>query len=89
MAQESLTNVARHAGAKTAQVTLDWAEDRVVLTVRDDGRGFIPREHRHGPSDGIGLYGMRERASLVGGMLRIDSRPGAGTTVTVEVPGDA
>ncbi|MGE0544273.1 MAG: ATP-binding protein [Dehalococcoidia bacterium] len=86
--QEALTNAGKHAQASRIAVDLACAAPSIRLTIRDDGRGFAPVEHQHGPSDGIGLYGMRERAALVGGTLRIDSRPGAGTRVTVEVPRD-
>jgi two-component system sensor histidine kinase UhpB len=87
--QEALTNAGKHARASCISVDLACAGNSIRLTVRDDGRGFALGEHRHNPSDGIGLYGMRERAALVGGTLDIDSRPGAGTTVTAEVPRDA
>ncbi len=87
--QEAVTNAGKHANASRIRVDLDCAERSVRLSIRDDGRGFIPTVRRRGPSDGIGLYGMRERAALVGGTLQIDSRPNAGTTVTVEVPRDA
>jgi len=83
VAQESLTNVARHAGATTAQVTLDWAKDRVVLTVRDDGRGIADHELN---GDGAGLGGMRERALLVGGQLAVGRYADGGTEVRLEVP---
>ncbi len=58
------------------------------LEVADDGRGFQPSEHANGGGDsgGFGLRGMRERVAHLGGELRIDSRPGAGTQVTVTVP---
>jgi signal transduction histidine kinase len=62
----------------------------VILTVRDDGRGFNPRAVP-GPSRGgrLGIYGMNERASLLGGTLRIKSRPGRGTEVRLELPATA
>lgn len=79
--QEALTNVRRHAAAREATVTLDYADGAVRLVVRDDGRGFDP----DGPR-GFGLDGMRARAEQVGGVLRVVSSPGAGTTIEVEVP---
>ena len=83
VAQEALANVARHAGASSVEVDLTrLGEGGVELTVRDDGRGFAPE----GASDGLGLNGMVERARLVGGELDIDSRPGAGTAVSLRVP---
>ncbi len=83
--QEALTNIARHAGAKIARVTLQRNAADVTLVIEDDGRGFDPArsqtEHR-----GLGLSGMRERLALVGGTLKIDSRPRQGTRVTATAP---
>ena len=73
--QEALTNVARHSGARTAEVRLARRGRSLVLEVADDGCGF------DGPAAGTGLRGMRERAALVGAALEVQSRPGAGTTV--------
>jgi signal transduction histidine kinase len=92
-AQEALTNVRRHSGARrvSVSVTLDDREARLVVT--DDGRGFDPslREASadRAAADGFGLAGMRERAALAGGRAEVDSRPGAGTTVSVTVPRSA
>jgi len=89
-AQEALTNVRRHSGARraSATVTLDDREARLVVT--DDGRGFDPASRavtgEPAAREGFGLLGMRERAALAGGCAEVDSRPGAGTTVTVTVP---
>lgn len=82
IAQESLTNVARHAHARRAIVSLGSAGDRLVLRVEDDGRG-LPAEL---PKGTAGIGGMRERALLVGGSLKIASEPGEGTIVELEVP---
>jgi two-component system sensor histidine kinase UhpB len=76
VAQEGLTNIARHAEADHAWVTLGGRGGEVVLEVRDDGRGFEPAA-----AMGAGLRGMRERALLVGAKLAINSRAGEGTTV--------
>ncbi|MBI3361833.1 MAG: sensor histidine kinase [Chloroflexi bacterium] len=90
--QEALANVDRHAGVKMARVRL-WAdESRIFLEVLDDGQGFQPPP-LSGPSatereEHIGLRGMRERAALAGGQLCIESAPGHGTRVNVEVPRD-
>jgi two-component system sensor histidine kinase UhpB len=82
VAQEALTNVARHANASSVELELREPPDAVVLTVRDDGRG-IP----DGALDSSqGIRGMRERAMLVGATLRIHRRPGAGTTVELTIP---
>lgn len=80
--QEALTNVARHAGAETVEVTVRESAVDVFVEVRDDGRGFEPgRRHQ-----GFGLVGMRERVALVGGTLEISSTPGQGTVVATRVP---
>jgi signal transduction histidine kinase len=83
IAQESLTNVARHAGARRVQIEVDGAPDRLTMTVRDDGRGFelaAAREQGH-----FGLLGMNERAWRIGATLQIDTRPHHGTTVRVDL----
>jgi two-component system sensor histidine kinase UhpB len=81
-AQEALSNVARHAGAKSVDVELSTNGHGLEVTVRDDGRGFDPRSG----SDGVGLSGMSERARLVGGKLEVASTPGQGTSLTLQVP---
>jgi two-component system sensor histidine kinase UhpB len=81
IAQEALANIARHADAKRVEVDLRTG-DGVELTVRDDGCGFEPSR----PASGLGLGGMAERARLVGGELTIESRPGAGTELSLRVP---
>jgi two-component system, NarL family, sensor histidine kinase UhpB len=87
VAQESLTNALRHARAETVVVALEGSEDRVTLAVTDDGIG-MPGEP---PTGTAGIAGMRERSLLVGGRLSIESRPGEGTEVRLEVSpgGDA
>jgi len=81
--QESLTNVARHAGASQVTVTLDSTGEVCLVTVQDDGVGFNPARIR---KTSLGLLGMRERVWMVGGDIEIDSAPGKGTTVVVRVP---
>jgi two-component system, NarL family, sensor histidine kinase UhpB len=84
VAQEALSNVARHSGASAVEVALRRREDGgVELTVADNGRGFAFDESE----GGLGIAGMRERALLVGGQLEIESRPGKGTAVHLLVPG--
>ncbi|PCC71035.1 Signal transduction histidine kinase [Nannocystis exedens] len=83
--QEALTNAARHAGANELRVVLRVEPAHIVLEVRDNGRGFVPGERGEG-SGGRGLVGMRERVELLGGNLRIDTAPGAGTAIHVELP---
>jgi signal transduction histidine kinase len=87
--QEALTNVARHAQARGVSVLLECRRSAVKLIVEDDGVGFDAMAEQHaGSRDRLGLYGMRERASLVGGQLVIESSPGLGTAVYVEIPLD-
>jgi PAS domain S-box-containing protein len=80
--QEALTNVARHARAGRATVTLTRHEGHVLAVVEDDGGGFDP----DAATERLGIVGMRERVSLVGGTLEIESRPGGGTAVFVRIP---
>ncbi|OGO40616.1 MAG: hypothetical protein A2Z03_08365 [Chloroflexi bacterium RBG_16_56_8] len=82
--QETLTNVARHAGAQHIKVKLEAANDSLTLQVRDDGRGIQAGEIAGTHS--LGLLGMRERAELLGGAFDIRGVPGEGTTVTVSIP---
>jgi two-component system, NarL family, sensor histidine kinase UhpB len=81
VAQEALSNAARHAGAEHIRVRVRRAGPRVELTVSDDGRGFSFDD----AEGGLGIAGMRERALLVGGEVEIESRPGTGTTVRLTV----
>jgi signal transduction histidine kinase len=81
--QEALTNVIKHAQAGTVSVVLTRKGDRVVAVIEDDGRGFDPEDMR---DERLGLLGMRERIALVDGQLSVESRPGEGTTIAVEVP---
>ena len=85
--QECLTNVIRHAQAKSVRVSLCQEEENILLVVEDDGIGF--RESDLSNSLGsLGLLGMKERAQFCGGEVQISSSPGSGTTVTVRVPVD-
>jgi two-component system sensor histidine kinase UhpB len=83
--QEAMTNVARHASAREVWVVLRHAGDEVSASVRDDGAGFEPEEVMKSKEAGLGLFGMRERMSLVGGDLTIQSAPGSGTSVLARV----
>lgn len=85
IAQEALANAAHHAAATRIDVGIDVTPARVILTVVDDGVGFDPAS-RPIRARRLGLTSMRERAEVAGGSLRIDSAPGAGTTVRAEVP---
>jgi signal transduction histidine kinase len=81
-AQEGLTNVRKHARATRADVLLDYGGSAVRVEVRDDGAGTSGA-----PSQGFGLVGLRERAAHLGGRLQVESAPGQGCTLTMEVPG--
>ncbi len=85
IAQEALGNALRHANAERIEVRLDNGGGRLVLSIKDDGRGFdtAARDVR---GQRLGLTSMEERAGELGGRLAIDSTPGAGTTVRLEVP---
>jgi len=83
LVQEALTNVVKHAHARTVSILLVRRNDRVTAIIEDDGRGFDPSQARE---DGLGLVGMRERVGLVGGKLTVEASEGAGTTIAVEVP---
>jgi len=83
IAEQALTNVRQHARAKTVRLALRCTRGAVTMSVEDDGVGFSPRRV---PEDRHGLRGMRERARLAGGTLRIVSRAGAGTNIVARIP---
>jgi signal transduction histidine kinase len=80
--QEALTNVVKHAQAKRVSIVLTRRDGSVSAVIEDDGRGFTAGSG----GDGLGLLGMRERIALVGGRLEVESSPGSGTTLSIEVP---
>ena len=80
--QEAVTNVVKHASARHLSVFLTRRGDTLVGVIEDDGRGFDPGA----PRAGVGLVGMRERVELLDGHLTVDSTPGRGTTLLVELP---
>jgi signal transduction histidine kinase len=86
MAQESLANIAKHAKASKAVVTLSYMGDVVTLDVRDDGVGFRLEDARRSTGSGFGFTAMRQRVSRVAGTLEIESEPGGGTAVSASVP---
>jgi two-component system sensor histidine kinase UhpB len=79
--QESLTNIARHAEAKNIIASLQVKGKDIILTITDDGKGFIANQDDNKKT--LGLLGMKERALTIGGKLNIKSEPGKGTTVTI------
>ncbi|MFD4907455.1 sensor histidine kinase [Kitasatospora purpeofusca] len=85
-AAELLTNIAKHSGARSAELAVRAADGRVRLLVRDDGRGGAVPGGGASPGGGSGLAGLAERLAAVDGVLRVDSPPGGPTTVTAELP---
>lgn len=84
--QESLANIRKHAGARRVDVTLEQGENRLRMTIQDDGAGFTPGELGRSELPRFGLSTMRERAGTLGGTFLLESSPGTGTRVTVELP---
>jgi len=80
--QEAITNIVRHSGAGRATVRLEFRDGVVAAEISDDGKGFDPESAR----DGLGLLGMEERVTLLGGRWRIESGAGAGTRISIEIP---
>jgi signal transduction histidine kinase len=87
IAQEALTNVARHSKASHVEVTIEALKKSIRMTITDDGEGFqVIGEAGSRKKSRLGLVGMRERAEMIGGTLKVDSSSGGPTTVTVEIP---
>lgn len=86
--QEALNNIIKHAGATSVFVQLSYEPDRIHISIRDDGSGFDPdlAEKRQASRPSLGLAGMRERASLLGGTVSLQSGPGQGTLIEARVP---
>ena len=83
--QEAMTNVARHSRAKTVSVVFEWREPLLRLMIRDDGAGFRSRNVGDRPSNHLGIEGMRQRASMLGGAFDIKSEPNKGTLIEVRL----
>ena len=79
--QEALHNCARHSHATSVRIRVEQARDRLLLNIQDDGRGFDVRHTK-----GLGLLGIQERVTRLGGTCQIHSQPGSGTTLSVELP---
>ena len=84
--QEAVSNAIRHSGAKRIEVTLAYSGTCLSLSVTDDGRGFHPQQPVTAGRQPLGLLGMRERAALLGGEMRIVSAPNSGTGIHVQIP---
>jgi signal transduction histidine kinase len=87
VAQEAITNVARHAQASRVEVRLHKLQDAIFMEIKDNGRSFqaervlIAAQHKR-----LGLLCMRERVEMVGGTLTVESEPGQGTLIRAEIP---
>ncbi len=81
LVQEALHNIARHANAKSVDIHLTQDANKLLLEIRDDGQGFMPELEK-----GVGLLGMEERVKHLHGSFHVDSRPGEGTSIRVELP---
>ncbi|ADJ26436.1 histidine kinase [Dehalogenimonas lykanthroporepellens BL-DC-9] len=90
IAQEALNNIRKHSEASNVEIGVNFGDARTIITISDNGRGFsIPERVCDLAAMGkLGLAGMRERAQLIGGHVRINSQSGHGTVVTVEVPNE-
>lgn len=86
MAQEALANTLKHAQASNILITLHMAEDQYLLSIQDDGQGFDPEPVNRPGTTHFGLIGMRERASRIGAILDITSKPGNGCTIAITLP---
>ena len=87
IAQEALTNVARHSGAHHAAIRLESQADEIRLEIRDDGHGFAPLPPAAAkPGQGLGLVGISARARNAGGQAKVRSRPGEGVVIEVRIP---
>jgi signal transduction histidine kinase len=86
--QEVLTNVAKHAAARSVSITVDQSPTCVEMIIKDDGKGFNVQETLRSPGSykGIGLHSMQERATLLTGTFKVESAPGYGTTIIVRIP---
>jgi len=87
IAEEALRNASQHAKASKLSVRLRQEDGKLELLVQDDGRGFDPSQPP--PADRFGLRGIQERAEAIGGQIRLDSQPGAGTSITLSLEVEA
>jgi len=84
--QEAISNIVRHAEANAVTITLDYGADVLRLEVEDNGKGFQPEKYLTAAEKSLGLLGMSERASLIGGHCKVTSAPELGTLVSIEIP---
>ena len=82
-----MNNIVRHSAATEASLTIGRDDGMLRLTIQDNGRGFAAESAaEESNAGGFGLVGMSERAQLLGGVMRVRSRPAEGTTITIEIP---
>jgi two-component system, NarL family, sensor kinase len=88
IAQEAINNIIKHAQAQHISVLLKFLPNKIILSIRDDGKGFVIGEHTHGDAStkGIGTYNMFYRAALIGGEFSLESKPGEGTLARLVLP---
>ena len=87
VAQEALTNVARHARATEVELCIEKLAGAVRMKIKDNGRAFsVQRTFQAKKNGRLGLLGMRERVEMVGGRFTVESAPGRGTTIQVQIP---
>jgi signal transduction histidine kinase len=87
VAQEALTNVARHAKASSVEVSIHKLPDCICMKIKDDGKSFqVQRLMQVKGSKRLGLLGMRERLEMIGGHFDVESAPGKGTTIQTQIP---
>ncbi|MBI4321778.1 MAG: HAMP domain-containing protein [Chloroflexi bacterium] len=86
--QEAINNIVKHSGAKTARIRMEWKDATISTVIEDDGRGFDVSLPRNGNDSGLGLglLGMEERITLLGGSFRIESAPNQGTRLSLKIP---
>ena len=84
--QEALTNIIRHARATRVYMSIRRLDGELLIRIEDDGIGFETGAEGHRSGKSFGLIGMRERAIMIGGDLNIDSAPGEGTVISVNIP---
>ena len=87
--QEAITNIARHSQASQTNISLTRQDGRLIVRVRDNGKGFDASQVMNGPRQAWGLLGMEERITLLSGKFYVGTRPGAGTLLLAEIPLDA
>ncbi len=88
--QEAITNIVKHARAHNVLLNVEFKDATIAIEIEDDGKGFDMKtlSSQSGESQGVGLLGMQERVELLGGKFHIESQPGSGTNITIEIPVD-